>query len=187
MKLVSEYDSYFFFSIKIYFGSSDSRLWSSNGTRQNRSRLVVASKYFGYTSMGDSELTRYVTWADAKLGQFNNTQSNGVGQWSAVHKHPTELIYLAVLRYLRVAYYPTSKNKCEILIQVSPFSIQINFYSYIMRYYDHADVLVFFTVQRKNKLPYFGPIRTHSWIRRIGLWFVFIWKWQWLIWFNTVI
>ena len=57
---------------------------------------------------------------------------------------------------------PNIKNKCEILIQVSPFSIQINFYSYIMRYYDHADVLVFFTVQRKNKLPYFGPIRTHS-------------------------
>jgi hypothetical protein len=106
--------------------------------------------------MGDSELTRYVTWADAKLGQFNNTQSNGVGQWSAVHKHPTELIYLAVLRYLRVAYYPTSKNKCEILIQVSPFSIQINFYSYIMRYYDHADVLVFLRYKGKTNFRILG-------------------------------
>lgn len=87
-----------------YLGGGDARLGSANGAGQDGSGLVVSGQDLGDAAVRHAELARYVARPDAELGQLDDAQPHRVGQRAPVHEHAAELVHLAVLRYLTVAY-----------------------------------------------------------------------------------
>ena len=56
-------------------------------------KLHLPAKYFGDTSMGDSELSGDVTRPDSLMGQLHNTLPHHIRQGTAIDKDSSKLIH----------------------------------------------------------------------------------------------
>jgi len=67
-------------------------LRATNHSWSYRARLLVAIQYFGYTAMGNPQLSRYHTWPNPAGGHFHDFQTDVIGQRSSIDEDTAELI-----------------------------------------------------------------------------------------------
>lgn len=78
------------------------RLRSTDGTRQNRTGLMVSGQNLRHAAVADAQLPGNVTRPDAESGQFDDAHSRRVGQRSTVDENASQLVDFAVLLRLAI-------------------------------------------------------------------------------------